>query len=55
MSDTVTAEPAELDADTLLVAEKVVRDRITRTNWASEARSLKLAADDIHKLWEATA
>lgn len=41
-----------LDRYTLAVAEKAVRDRILRTHWASEARLLKLAADDIHKLGE---
>jgi hypothetical protein len=39
-----------MDAATLAAAEKAVRDRIPRTKFASEARLLRLAADDIHKL-----
>ena len=43
-------KPPTLDPYTLAVAEKAVRDRISTTHWASEARLLRLAADAIHKL-----
>ena len=41
---------SDLDAATLAAAEQAVRARIPRTKFASEARVLRLAADDIHKL-----
>lgn len=44
------ATPAKLDQATLDAAEKVVRDRIANTAWASEAATLRRAADAIHKL-----
>jgi len=44
------APVSDLDAATLAAAEQAVRDRIPRTKFASEARLLRLAAADIHKL-----
>lgn len=41
-----------LDPYTLAVAEKTIRDRALKTSFAGDARLLKLAADDIHKLGE---
>ena len=42
-------QPA-LDPYTLAVAEKVVRDLVLKTSWASDARLLKRAADATHQL-----
>ena len=39
-----------LDQATLDAAEKVVRDRIKNTTWASDAAILRRAADAIHYL-----
>jgi hypothetical protein len=39
---------------TILAAERVVLDRITKTRWAAEARLLSLVAADIRKLGEVT-
>lgn len=43
----------ELDRPTLDAAEKVVRDMILKTHWASEAALLRRAADAIRKLGDA--
>lgn len=63
----VNGEPVTLSTDALKMhlvrddlreliamagAEQVVRDRIKRTKWASDARLLRVTADDIHRLIE---
>lgn len=53
---TVDGEPQRLVLDDLreLVAlagaEQLVRDRISRTKWASDARLLRITANEIHAL-----
>jgi hypothetical protein len=46
------ATPVVLDQATLDAAEKVVRDRAKRSHYASDARRLLLAADEIRALGE---